>query len=100
MFIAGEKLKNAFQPNSAKVYHFDEEQGLSHDQVTNHIIRTKKIINISIFFQDKRYPSSPPKTLACKYDENTQTIIYLSQEHSFEQVSWKNNKMMKDANNG
>ena len=59
MFIAGEKLKNAVQPNSAKVYHFDEEQGLSHDQVTNHIIRTKKIINISIFFQDKRYPSSP-----------------------------------------
>ena len=34
MFIAGENLKDAVQPNSAKVYHFDEEQGLDNDAVT------------------------------------------------------------------
>ena len=33
MLIAGDKLKSAVQPNSAKVYHFDDEQGLSHEQV-------------------------------------------------------------------
>ena len=33
MFIAAERLKSAVQLNSAKVYRFDQEQGLSHDQV-------------------------------------------------------------------